>query len=195
MIESEQSRREEVFAKKMGALEHASTTRVQRFWLGFIALAGRTAMFQNTLKPYSCQFGPYDVAAARVIQRKWSTSMERTRGKMFRKAVRVVRKHSIKAVYKRSQEKRVQSADRIIDFLGLYEHVNFIKVMRNYRFRVICCQRFLRSFNMISRARMKLLLQKWDVVENEYWKKEKDNHTAKQRRESQQFMEVGGSLH
>lgn len=107
------------------------------------------------------------MAAACKIQRRWKRSKATEQGLQYRNAIRVVRRFAKIAVRNRQASKKRRAADMIKWFLSVYENSNFQLVMRNYRYRVVHCQRYFRSYVEATRHRLKALGVLWDRVERE----------------------------
>ena len=116
--------------------------------------------------------------AAAKIQRKWAKRKETQKGKRFRKSVKVLRRYCHALAFTRRYNKKKRSADMIKLFLKQYESSNFIKIMRNYRYRVIQCQRYWRSFVSITKQRLKLLALHWDKKVKEKSRKDRKKEAA-----------------
>ncbi|CAK8994384.1 Uncharacterized protein SCF082_LOCUS3917, partial [Durusdinium trenchii] len=116
--------------------------------------------------------------SAQMIQRRWKSSKSGETGLKFRNAIKVMRRFAKMAVKARNEDRKQRSAETIRWFLAQYENSNFQKVMRNYRIRVIKCQRYFRSYVAVTKARLKVLGMKWDRVEREWIRT--DKHKALQ---------------
>ena len=120
--------------------------------------------------------------AAAKIQRKWAKRKETQKGKRFRRSVKVLRRYCHALAFTRRYNKKKRSADMIKLFLKQYESSNFIKIMRNYRYRVIQCQRYWRSFVSITKQRLKLLALHWDKKVKEKSRKDRKKEAADKKR-------------
>ncbi|GBG28023.1 Hypothetical Protein FCC1311_042462 [Hondaea fermentalgiana] len=85
------------------------------------------------------------VLAAAAIQRRWKDTKASAVGAQYRNAVRVVRRFAVRSAAIRRRRKTEDAANMIYWFLTAYENANFQMVMRNYRYRVVNCQRYFRS--------------------------------------------------
>ena len=188
MLEKDQLIREQAWATKFGeeAKEAGAEEGLQAHWFRLIALCSRTGDLVNAVADdhANTDMTRFQRTCARLIQRKWTKTREQEKGRKYRKAIAVVRRMTLHKVVQRLQLKKSDAADKVVNFLGQYDNTNFIKVMRNYRFKVIRCQRFWRTFCAITRARCRLLMLKWERVEGEYWKREKERMHARNRKRS-----------
>ncbi len=128
---------------------------------------------------------------ASVIQNRWRKTRAPKNALQFRNAISVVRRFAKKAIERR-QVKKVDRSIKIIHwFLTSYENSNFQKVMRNYRYRVISCQRHFKGYQSITNARLKALSLKWDQVEKDKMRVERQKLMS-QMRNQQIEMPRGG---
>ena len=189
MLEKDQLIREQAWATKFGeeATEgEGAEEGFQAHWFRLIALCSRTGDLVDAVEDdrANTDMTRFQRTCAKLIQRKWTKTREQEKGRKYRKAIAVVRRMTLHKVVKRLQLKKSDAANMVVNFLGQYDNTNFIKVMRNYRFKVIRCQRFWRTFCAITRARCRLLMLKWERVEGEYWKREKERMHARNRKRS-----------
>jgi len=112
-----------------------------------------------------------------TIQKLFKQSRAAENGLKFRNAIKNIRKFAIIAAATRKRERLANASEIIHWFFAVfcYENSNFQKIMRNYRYRVVNCQRFWRSFDLVTKARVKVISKKWDRHEKEKlkWERQK----------------------
>lgn len=122
------------------------------------------------------------LVAAAIIQRRWKSTKAAETGAQYRNAVRVIRRFAVQAVELRRKRKLRDAVNIIHWFLTAYENANFQMVMRNYRYRVVNCQRYFRSYVEITKQRSRALKILWDKIEREKIKTERTRAIAVMRK-------------
>lgn len=84
-------------------------------------------------------------SAASRIQRKWNKQKRQKKGRRVRNAIKIIRRTCLALAFTRRARKKADAADMLVSFLRQYENANFIKIMRNYRYKVIQCQRCVKN--------------------------------------------------
>ena len=153
----EQKRKEEHAALKIASF---------KLMMSNIVLASRVQVFEKRLIEERLKRQKRSQEIAK-IQRNYRKSKAHIQGKRYRAAVKAVRKFALIATFTRRLKRKKKSADIIRLFLSQYQNADFVKLMKNYRYRVIQCQRMFRSYREITKARLKLLTLKWDKLERE----------------------------
>jgi len=127
--------------------------------------------------------------AALRIQKQWKRAKSSEEGVKYRNAVEVVRKFASIAVKNRRKNKEQRAARIISWFLSSFEKSNFQTIMRNYRSKVVNCQRLYNDYVEISRTRLRALGVLWDRVEKEKLRHERQHALEVVRRREMHMQE------
>ncbi|KAJ3188381.1 hypothetical protein HDU85_005532 [Gaertneriomyces sp. JEL0708] len=155
---------------------------LQKKWLIITSVASRLAMMRIVLEASRAERSERARRnrAARVIQKAYRRHKSLRQERKRREALTTIA--VVFRIYiRRRRERMKHSASNTIRqfFRDVYDVSKLMKVVKKYRFSVVKCQSYVRSWRTIIDCQVEVLCRYWDKLEPLWWAQRKQNAGAR----------------